>query len=133
MVVVVRGSEGGGGRGGQPGRSCRLAAATALATVLAAAAAAAALAAAPHSGQAAGLQALTSPAADVSWQPGLCSPLRSQRPRKMLLSVPPRAGINPYNGYNNRTSKKVTASDIFYSLYFSLVGGHRTLSDAAVL
>uniref|UniRef100_A0A6Q2Z0U4 RRM domain-containing protein n=1 Tax=Esox lucius TaxID=8010 RepID=A0A6Q2Z0U4_ESOLU len=24
----------------------------------------------------------------------------------MLLSVPPRAGINPYNGYNNRNSKK---------------------------
>lgn len=26
--------------------------------------------------------------------------------RKMLLSVPPRTGINPYNGYRN--SKKVT-------------------------
>ena len=57
--------------------------------------------------QAAGLQALTSPAADVSWQPGLCSPLRSQRRGKMLLSVPPRAGINPYSGYNSRNSKKV--------------------------
>ncbi|KAF3856479.1 hypothetical protein F7725_017202, partial [Dissostichus mawsoni] len=26
----------------------------------------------------------------------------------MLLSVPPRAGINPYNGYNSRNSKKQT-------------------------
>ncbi|KAK9966118.1 hypothetical protein ABG768_003246, partial [Culter alburnus] len=26
--------------------------------------------------------------------------------RKMLLSVPPRTGINPYNGYNSRNSKK---------------------------
>ncbi|CAB1459319.1 unnamed protein product [Pleuronectes platessa] len=60
--------------------------------------------------QAAGLQALTSPAADVSWQPGLCSPLRSQRRGKMLLSVPPRAGINPYSGYNSRNSKKDNAS-----------------------
>lgn len=28
-------------------------------------------------------------------------------PRKMLLSVPPRTGINPYNGYNSRNGKKV--------------------------
>ncbi|XP_036956064.1 RNA-binding motif, single-stranded-interacting protein 2-like [Acanthopagrus latus] len=28
----------------------------------------------------------------------------------MLLSVPPRAGINPYNGYNNRNSKKAYVS-----------------------
>ncbi|TKS71543.1 RNA-binding motif, single-stranded-interacting protein 2 [Collichthys lucidus] len=27
----------------------------------------------------------------------------------MLLSVPPRAGINPYNGYNSRNSKKSTS------------------------
>jgi len=31
----------------------------------------------------------------------------------MLLSVPPRTGFNPYNGYNSRNSKKVTQSDFY--------------------
>lgn len=53
--------------------------------------------------------------ADVSWLLGSPLPrfpasplLRTRRRVKMLLSVPPRTGINPYNGYAGKNAKKVS-------------------------
>lgn len=34
--------------------------------------------------------------------------LRTQRRGKMLLSAPPRTGINPYNGYTGKNTKRVS-------------------------
>lgn len=40
--------------------------------------------------------------------------LRTQRRVKMLLSVPPRTGINPYNGYTGKNSKRVSNNTTAY-------------------
>lgn len=54
------------------------------------------------------------------------SPLRTPRWEKMLLSVAPRTGINPYNGYNSRNSKKVTQTGS--SLYLAAAFQNQWLS-----